>query len=767
MRSPEDNVNRSGPSQPGAQPLNGEIVPAPRHPADAGHPAASPVPAAVSRQFPSMGELLQGLRRCWLRAATFGVLLGAAAAAGAWFLMPMLAKTRAKTLLLVATEQPSVLFHRSETLLAFLSYKKTQIALVKSRIVLNKALRDPQVANLKMIRQHPLDPVEWLEGQLQVDYSTGPDILTISLSGDDGDELKQIVDAVTQAYLDEIVDKDRKRRNGQADELRNLKKKYEVLVESKRNMLEGVLNPANANDVDLERDRQKAAAQLAAFQTQLALVQSELLTMTAAATKEAEGIVPETTLEAAIDRDGQVQQIQGGITEVTSLLADLERKTTREAFPRLSATKRERLAELQKQLKERRDAVRPENEERLKGIMRAQQAQQQDRARALERLRKALDKNVDDLGLKVLRAQAPRRGAEMAAALRDDLNGMEDILKRVSDQVEIFNVEQDAETRITKLEPEPIVTHPDVYKRQLAGAAGGGLGGLVLVIFGLSYLECRSQRINSADEVVRGLGLKLMGTLPLLPARRRGGRADLDWESLLLESVDSIRTMLLHVARSERLRVVMVSSAVSGEGKTSLSSHLATSLARAGRRTLLIDCDLRRPSLARVFNLPGEEGFCELLRGEAGPDDVIQPTQVDGLWVLPAGACDPVALGALAHGGAAPILARLREQYEFVIVDSAPVLPVTDSLLVAQEVDGVLFSILRDVSRLGRVHSAYQRLAFLGVRILGAVVTGAPQDDLYDRDYRYVGHGAKGRSPALGLEAEADRSDETPAGEEA
>jgi capsular exopolysaccharide synthesis family protein len=219
------------------------------------------------------------------------------------------------------------------------------------------------------------------------------------------------------------------------------------------------------------------------------------------------------------------------------------------------------------------------------------------------------------------------------------------------------------------------------------------------------------------------------------------------WHNVFLESVDAIRTMLLHMARTDSLRVVMVTSAVGGEGKTSLSSHLATSLARAGRKTLLVDCDLRKPSLHRVFDLPDEAGFCEALRSEADLAALIQPTAVPGLTVLAAGACDAVALARLASGGPAAILPLLREQYDFIVVDSSPVLPVTDSLLIAQEVDGVVFSVLRDVSRMNRLYAAYERLAFLGVRTLGAVVTGSPQGELYGREYRFLGYEMRADQP--------------------
>jgi capsular exopolysaccharide synthesis family protein len=197
---------------------------------------------------------------------------------------------------------------------------------------------------------------------------------------------------------------------------------------------------------------------------------------------------------------------------------------------------------------------------------------------------------------------------------------------------------------------------------------------------------------------------------------------------MMIESVNATRSMLLHASRSESLRVVMVTSALEGEGKTSLSGHLSTSLAAAGRRTVLVDCDLRRPAAHRLFDVPARPGICELLRGQVELADVIQATRAPGLSIITAGAADSRSIQALARGDLQAIFDVLEAEFDFVIVDSAPVLPVADTLVVSQHVDAVIFAILQEVSRVPRVHSAYQRLSALGVRILGAVVAGTTSE---------------------------------------
>ena len=240
----------------------------------------------------------------------------------------------------------------------------------------------------------------------------------------------------------------------------------------------------------------------------------------------------------------------------------------------------------------------------------------------------------------------------------------------------------------------------------------------------------------------------MIGTLPAIPEkmRRSAGSASTDeelaWQNQLNESVDAVRTVLLHTARSDAsLRVILVTSANSGEGKTSLASQLAASLSRAWKKTLLIDGDLRSPAAHTLFDVPIEPGFSEVLRGELPATDAVRATAFSRLWVLPAGNWDSHALQALAQENVRSLFEELKQQYDFIIVDSPPVLPVTDTLMLGQHVDAALFAILRDVSRTPAVYAAQQKLAPLGIRLLGAVLLGA-SSHLGNRDYRYAVHKA-------------------------
>jgi capsular exopolysaccharide synthesis family protein len=195
----------------------------------------------------------------------------------------------------------------------------------------------------------------------------------------------------------------------------------------------------------------------------------------------------------------------------------------------------------------------------------------------------------------------------------------------------------------------------------------------------------------------------------------------------LTESVDGISARLLRQAETEQRRVVMVTSAINGEGKTTLSAQLAMSLARAGRRTLLVDFDLRQPTFDEVFGVPKAPGISEILRGDCDLTNCIHATGTDNLSVLTAGCWDRFALAALANNCVASMFKELREDYEFVIVDTSPILPVADTRLVCQHVDSVVLCVFRDISQAPLIRSACEILEAFGVRSAEAVVTGVTE----------------------------------------
>ena len=307
--------------------------------------------------------------------------------------------------------------------------------------------------------------------------------------------------------------------------------------------------------------------------------------------------------------------------------------------------------------------------------------------------------------------------------------------------MEALKVESHATPRITTLERAVILPTQEEQRRLLMTVlAGLGVFGLGLV--GVAWWDFRLGKFATAEEAVDGLELCILGTLPLLSRDRRLELIEPDASTgteqsvVFAEAVDATRTLLQHAMKRSESHCVLVTSATESEGKTSLAVALSVSLARAGFRTVLVDGDLRRPTIHSLFGLPEAPGLCELLRGERGTEEVVKETSLPRLSLLAAGKLDARAAQSLSHESAQAVFRALRDRYDYVIVDSSPVLPVAGTLQLARCVDGVVFSVLRDVSCLSASSAACQRLASLDVPLFGVVVQGV-RGEAYGNYYTY------------------------------
>jgi capsular exopolysaccharide synthesis family protein len=197
---------------------------------------------------------------------------------------------------------------------------------------------------------------------------------------------------------------------------------------------------------------------------------------------------------------------------------------------------------------------------------------------------------------------------------------------------------------------------------------------------------------------------------------------------LFEESVNSLRTTLAVDENLKGCRVFVVASAVSGEGKTNLSSQLAMSWSHAvDGRIIIVDADLRAPNIHDLFEIKSGPGLAEVLRGECTLDDAVVMDWGDRLFVLPAGAAGTSSPSHLFSGPRfREVITQLRSTYDRIIIDVPPVLCASETLLIAKEADGVLMCALHDYSRSGQVKQAYDRLTGAGVKVVGAVLNGAP-----------------------------------------
>jgi capsular exopolysaccharide synthesis family protein len=269
------------------------------------------------------------------------------------------------------------------------------------------------------------------------------------------------------------------------------------------------------------------------------------------------------------------------------------------------------------------------------------------------------------------------------------------------------------------------------------------LGGLVgtLLGFGLGYLIDRSDRsFRSADEIRKSLGLPVVGHIPVFfPRLADDADADqpidtanvdkmicsyADPDSLAAEAYRAVRTNLFFSTHGESHKVIQVTSPSSNDGKSTLAANLAVSLAQSGVKVLLVDADLRRPKVHLNFGIDKTTGLSNLIRGTIELPEAIHRSAIENLDIMPAGPRPRNPSELLALPRFKELLATLRDRYDFVIIDTPPILAVTDPGAVAVRADGVLIALQIRRKVRPSAERAVEILTELGANILGVVVNG-------------------------------------------
>ena len=256
----------------------------------------------------------------------------------------------------------------------------------------------------------------------------------------------------------------------------------------------------------------------------------------------------------------------------------------------------------------------------------------------------------------------------------------------------------------------------------------------LLIALGLVYLlEYLDDTVKSPDDVEAVAGLPTLGTI----TKMRGGkeRSEIYRLATLLyprapvaEAYRSLRTNVEFAAVDAPLRTLLVTSSIPGEGKTTTAANLAVAFAQAGRRTILLDADFRKPGIHRIFDLPNANGLSSLLRSDAtGLDEVTQSTEQENLRVITTGPLPPNPAELLGSQRMRTILGRLAEASDLVVVDSPPLQAVTDAALLASITDGTLFVIDAGRTRRGAIRRGREALAQAGARVLGVTLNRLPE----------------------------------------
>ena len=276
----------------------------------------------------------------------------------------------------------------------------------------------------------------------------------------------------------------------------------------------------------------------------------------------------------------------------------------------------------------------------------------------------------------------------------------------------------------------------------------GGILGLLLGIALAFLVETLDRTVKTQVEIDQVPGLPYLGMVPKIPGsqrmhkgkRRPASNPDVDLivhrnsGSTVAEQCRSIRTNLLFASTDTKMDKILVSSAGPREGKTTTAVNLAITMAQAGSRVLLVDTDMRRPRLHRIFGVANKIGVTSILTGDAAIEEVVKDTEVPGLYLLPSGITPPNPAELCQSEKFRQLLDDLADRYDRVILDSPPIMLVTDAVILSTLVNGTVIVVRSGTTSRVALTEATRYLLDVGSKVLGCILNDF---DLEKRGYGY------------------------------
>ena len=268
------------------------------------------------------------------------------------------------------------------------------------------------------------------------------------------------------------------------------------------------------------------------------------------------------------------------------------------------------------------------------------------------------------------------------------------------------------------------------------------------------FFEYLDNTIKLPEDIKRHLNIPYLGPVPAI-AMDSDGKYDGEIPELVTmsspkstssEAYRGIRTSILFSSAENQPQVLLVSSAGPGEGKTITTTNLAITMAQSGSKVIILDCDMRRPKIHKLFGLSREKGMSNILVGGCNVEEAITHTHIPNLDVIPCGPVPPNPSEILGSGRMADLLDRLRKHCARIIIDSPPITAVTDAVVLAKFADGLVLVISAGETPREIIQNGLGQLRSVNAHVLGAVLNGVEmgRDSTYYYQYYYYYYGEEG-----------------------
>jgi len=318
------------------------------------------------------------------------------------------------------------------------------------------------------------------------------------------------------------------------------------------------------------------------------------------------------------------------------------------------------------------------------------------------------------------------------------------VLKRMKD-IELSGLLRTSNVRVLDAaRPSYLPVRPDLSKALTLALLVGLLLGLGVALL----LEVMDNSVFSQLDVEQRVGVPFLGLVPMIPEPKEAGTRDLyvhhHPKSSIAECCRAIRTNVLFMSPERPLKTILVTSTAPQEGKSTSVINLGISMAQSGNRVVLVDTDMRRPRLHKAFQIPNDVGVSTVVVGEGALDGAIKNTDVPGLFVVPCGPVPPNPAELLHTKAFARLLEQLGQRFDRIILDSPPIHPVADAIVLATQAEGVVLILKAGLTNRTLAKRAVRALRDVKAKVYGAILNNVDLEDPkyggYYADYRRYGH---------------------------
>jgi capsular exopolysaccharide synthesis family protein len=594
------------------------------------------------------------------------------------------------------------------------NYLYTEKTLIESPAVLALAAQMPEVKpELKGLAS----PIRALQTGMDVEVGKRDTVISVSFSSKNRVVAANIANAIVKAYQ-EYQTKPKPAATAELDRAADERRKSEERIKDETTKminlekLYGVLTPTNGQGSLAERQLADLSQELHAAHLDTLKAEAEY-TEAAASIKNIppQDADPDATDSVPLGPD-QKTVIQTQLMQLDAILQDLRRRYLPD-HPQVQAAQHRiyQVRVMYAHAVQRQYSIAQKREQDLQTEFNAQQ------------------KRVIEV------SAAMAQFAQLQADLATDRKTQEQFDERIR-QIEIAR-------DLGMLSIDPFEqAQPEMKPSKPSKSMVLGIGLLVGLVFGSGAGFLRDwfdDRFRTIDEMRGVTGMQLLGIVPKMPEglapAMAGQQALLEPMSAVAEACRMIRTAIHFGVAKDRRRSVLITSPSHGEGKSTLASNLAITLAQSGKRVLLIDADLRLPTQHKIFGVENDAGLSSLLQGRITLEQAIEPTEVNGLELLPAGpgVHNPAEmLNSLVFN---ELLEMLFDRYDQLIIDSAPVVGISDSRIIAASCDATVLVLRSGVSTRRMSDLARQGLASVGAQVLGMVINDAAEGSTGSHPY--------------------------------